>query len=73
MSLLCGFGWHRRSLTAILRHGDTDVSLCERCGVPMVKKNGRWVAADPVQSLADRKVVTDNNSIRSATALVRRI
>jgi hypothetical protein len=58
MSLLCELGWHHRSLTAILRRGEAYVSLCERCGLPMVKKNGKWVAADPVQPAADRKVAT---------------
>jgi hypothetical protein len=59
MSLLCGLGWHQRSLSAILRRGDSYVSLCERCGLPMVKKNGKWVPADPVQPPARAKVVTD--------------
>lgn len=59
MSLLCALGWHRRSLGAILRRGDSYVSLCERCGVPMLKKDGKWVPAEPLQPIADLKAVTD--------------
>ena len=47
--MLCFFGLHSRSLSAIaLRRGAT-VSLCERCARPLVKRpDGRWTAAEPV-------------------------
>jgi hypothetical protein len=49
MSFLCSLGLHRRSLNAIVRRDERYVSLCERCGVPMVRQeDGRWTAADPV-------------------------
>jgi hypothetical protein len=59
MSFLCSLGRHSRSLTSIIRKQWGDVSLCERCGLPMVKRDGRWVAADPAAPLTRAVAATD--------------
>jgi hypothetical protein len=49
MSILCLLGIHRRSLTAIVKRESRYVSLCERCGHPMVKRDdGKWVLTEPL-------------------------
>jgi hypothetical protein len=49
MSLLCVFGRHRRSLNSIVARGDRCTSLCENCGLPLVRDGqGKWKAAEPL-------------------------
>jgi hypothetical protein len=41
--LLCLFGIHKRSRGGIREVGDTVLSNCKYCGVPMYKLDGKWL------------------------------
>jgi hypothetical protein len=49
MSLLCFLNLHRRSLSAIANRRGGQISHCEHCARPMIKRaDGRWTAAEPL-------------------------
>jgi hypothetical protein len=49
MSLSCLFGVHRPSLGSIARRRHALIGLCENCGRPLVKSDGRkWDVAPPL-------------------------